>query len=134
MSLSRPASSITCTPNFFAEILRNTKGDAEELRAYPEYVNATAYQTLRQARFPFARLVSHVYPLEKISDAFQHAQDHVAACGLRPAVDRPKPMQWYTTFQHFRPWAAVMSGIYVVGHLRPAKTQKRPSLHPGIAK
>src|SRR5262245_3826807 len=42
------------TPNFFAEILRNTKGDAEELRAYPEYVNATAYQTLRQARFPFA--------------------------------------------------------------------------------
>src|SRR6185369_13185631 len=37
-----------------AEILRNTKGDAEELRAYPEYVNATAYQTLRQARFPFA--------------------------------------------------------------------------------
>jgi hypothetical protein len=70
----------------------------------------------------------------KIADAFQHAQDHVAACGLRPAVGRPKPMQWYTTFHHFRPWAAVMSGIYVFGHLRPAKPVTRPKLHPSIAK
>jgi glycosyltransferase involved in cell wall biosynthesis len=71
---------------------------------------------------------------QKIADAFQHAQDHVAACGLRPAVGRPRPMQWYTTFQHFRPWAAVMSGIYVMGHLRPAKQQKRASLHPSIGR
>jgi hypothetical protein len=42
------------TPNFFAEVLRNTKADAEELRAYPQYVNAKAYDTLRQARHPFA--------------------------------------------------------------------------------
>jgi len=42
------------TPNFFAEILRNTKTTAEELRAYPQYVNAKAYEKLRQARFPFA--------------------------------------------------------------------------------
>ena len=41
------------TPNFFAEILRNTKTTAEELRAYPQYVNAKAYEKLRQARFPF---------------------------------------------------------------------------------
>jgi 1,2-diacylglycerol 3-alpha-glucosyltransferase len=71
---------------------------------------------------------------QKIADAFQHAQDHVAACGLRPAVDRPKPMQWYTTFQHFRPWTMVMSGIYLFGHLRPAKKVERKTVHPQIAK
>lgn len=42
------------TPNFFAEILRNTKATAAELRAYPQYVDPTAYAALRQARFPFA--------------------------------------------------------------------------------
>ena len=36
------------TPNFFATLLRNTKGDADELRAYPQYVNAKAYDVLRQ--------------------------------------------------------------------------------------
>lgn len=41
------------TPNFFAEILRNTKTSADELRAYPQYVNPKAYVKLRQARFPF---------------------------------------------------------------------------------
>jgi hypothetical protein len=40
-------------PNFVAEILRNTKADAAELRAYPAYVNRPAYVELRQARFPF---------------------------------------------------------------------------------
>jgi hypothetical protein len=39
-------------PNFFAEILRNTKTTADELRAYPQYVNPKAYAKLRQARFP----------------------------------------------------------------------------------
>jgi glycosyltransferase involved in cell wall biosynthesis len=71
---------------------------------------------------------------QKIADAFTHAQDHHSACGLRPAVDRPKPMQWYTTFQHFRPWTTVMSGIYLFGHLRPAKKVERPRLHPQIGK
>ncbi|HWJ24175.1 MAG TPA: hypothetical protein VNS52_17595, partial [Gemmatimonadaceae bacterium] len=42
------------TPDFFAEVLRNTKGDAEELRAYPQYVDPKAYDALRQARYPFA--------------------------------------------------------------------------------
>ena len=42
------------TPNFFAEILRNTHAGAEELRAYPQYVNPKAYEKLRAAKYPFA--------------------------------------------------------------------------------
>ncbi|MCG7405328.1 neuraminidase-like domain-containing protein [Caballeronia zhejiangensis] len=42
------------TPNFFAQLLPNTKATAAELRAYPAYVDEQAYKTLRQARFPFA--------------------------------------------------------------------------------
>ncbi len=42
------------TANFFAEVLRNTKASAEELRAYPQYVNPKAYDKLREARFPSA--------------------------------------------------------------------------------
>jgi hypothetical protein len=69
---------------------------------------------------------------QKIGDSFVQAQEHAAACGLRPAVSRPKPMQWYTTFQHFRPWTTFMTGVYLFGHLRPAK-KKAPTkarLHP----
>ena len=42
---------------------------------YSPWALAQALAFLRrgQARYPFARLVSHVYPLEKISDAFQQA-------------------------------------------------------------
>jgi 1,2-diacylglycerol 3-alpha-glucosyltransferase len=81
----------------------------------------------------------HASPMvvqQKIADAFLHAQDHAAACGLRPAVDRPKMMQWYTTFQHFRPWTTVMGGIYLFGHLRPAKgkTKRDRGMHPQIGK
>lgn len=39
-------------PDFFAEILRNTKNDASELRSYPQYVNPKAYEKLRAAKFP----------------------------------------------------------------------------------
>ena len=42
------------TANFFAEVLRNTKTKADELRAYPEYVNPVAYDKLRQAKYPLA--------------------------------------------------------------------------------
>lgn len=70
---------------------------------------------------------------QKLADAFQSAQDHAAACGLKPALSRPRPLQWYTTFQHFRPWTAVMGGIYLFGHLRPAKQVKRERIHPQIA-
>ncbi|SFU39127.1 neuraminidase-like domain-containing protein [Nitrosospira multiformis] len=40
------------TANFFAEILRNTKTSAAELRAYPQYVNPKAYGKLRGAKYP----------------------------------------------------------------------------------
>src|SRR4029077_18595660 len=40
------------TANFFAEILCNTKASADELRAYPQYVNPFAYDKLRQAKYP----------------------------------------------------------------------------------
>lgn len=40
--------------NYFAEVLRNTKASAEELRAYPQYVNPKVYDTLKQARYPLA--------------------------------------------------------------------------------
>ena len=41
-------------PNFFAEILRNTKVNADELRAFPQSVNPKAYEKLKVAKFPFA--------------------------------------------------------------------------------
>lgn len=40
------------TPNYFAEILRNTKAKADQLRANPQYVNPFAYATLKTAKFP----------------------------------------------------------------------------------
>lgn len=42
------------TPNFFLEVLRNTKASAAELRAYPQYVNGRAYEKLRAARYPLS--------------------------------------------------------------------------------
>jgi 1,2-diacylglycerol 3-alpha-glucosyltransferase len=71
---------------------------------------------------------------QKIADAFQAAQDHAAVCGLKPAVQRPKAMQWLTTWKHFRSWTAVMGGLYLFGHLRPApaKKPKEAQLHPQI--
>ena len=42
------------TPNFFAELLPNTKATADEVRAYPQYVNAETYRKLRQATYPYA--------------------------------------------------------------------------------
>lgn len=40
------------TPNFFAELVRNTKASLAELRAYPQYVNPKAYNKLREAKYP----------------------------------------------------------------------------------
>jgi glycosyltransferase involved in cell wall biosynthesis len=71
---------------------------------------------------------------QKLAEAFLHAQDHLAASGIRPSVGRPKVIQWYTTFQHFRPWTTVMGGLYVFGHLRPGKPRVRASIHPQIAR
>jgi glycosyltransferase involved in cell wall biosynthesis len=70
---------------------------------------------------------------QKIADAFLVAQEHAAAAQLRPVVNRPKPMQWYTTFRHFRSWSTVNGGICVAGHLRPSKEKAQKRIHPRIA-
>ncbi len=76
---------------------------------------------------------------QKIADAFQHAQDHAAAAGLRPMVGRPKALQWLTTFKHFRPWTTVTTSLYLAGYLRAAGspkaagTSKLKKLHGHIA-
>jgi 1,2-diacylglycerol 3-alpha-glucosyltransferase len=57
---------------------------------------------------------------QRMVDAFESAQDHLAMSGVRPAVNRPRAMQWYTTFKHFRPWTTISAGLYIFGHLRPA--------------
>jgi len=70
---------------------------------------------------------------QRIADAFQHAQEHAAASGLRPAMQGPRVLQWATTFQHFRAWSAAQGALYVSGHVRPAKDKKTKSkLHPQI--
>ena len=69
---------------------------------------------------------------QRIADAFQRAQDHAVASGLRPVADRPKVMQWLTTLRHARPWTAFNGLLYLGGHLRPAKTMKRERIHPRI--
>ncbi|MDF2866749.1 MAG: 5-hydroxyisourate hydrolase, partial [Gammaproteobacteria bacterium] len=42
------------SPHFFAEVLRNTKASAAELRAYPQYVNPKVYEKLRTSKYPFS--------------------------------------------------------------------------------
>ncbi len=69
---------------------------------------------------------------QRIADAFKHAQDHAVACGMRPAADRPKPVQWMTTLRHARPWTTFNGLIYLSGHLRPAKSVRRVTIHPAI--
>jgi glycosyltransferase involved in cell wall biosynthesis len=72
---------------------------------------------------------------QRIADAFQHAQDHAVASALRPVADRPRVMQWMTTFRHARPWSTYNGLIYLGGHLRPAKKGKgkRESIHPAMS-
>jgi glycosyltransferase involved in cell wall biosynthesis len=71
----------------------------------------------------------------RIADAFRHAQEHAAACRIDAASDGPRVLQWLTTFDHFKSWAAINVGLYVVGHLRPAEDHSRTKaeLHPQIA-
>jgi DNA-binding transcriptional MerR regulator len=57
------------SPPFVAEVLPNTKASAAELRAYPQYVNPVAYDTLRQAKYPFV-LPFDLYAAE-VRAAFQ---------------------------------------------------------------
>lgn len=71
----------------------------------------------------------------RIADAFCHAQEHAAACGVRPAAEGPRVLKWMTTFRHFRSWTGLMSGLYLVGHIRPPHEKKKAAagLHPQIA-
>ncbi len=69
---------------------------------------------------------------QRMADAFQHAQDHALASGLRPVVHRPRVMQWLTTLRHARPWTAFNGLIYLGGHLRPSTGVRRQRLHPGM--
>ena len=69
----------------------------------------------------------------RIADAFRHAQEHAAACGLRPAIDGPRILQWLTTLKHFRTWSTGNGGVYLAGCLRPAPAKRvKNQLHPQI--
>ncbi len=57
------------TANFFAEILRNTKASADELRAYPQYVNPKAYEILESASYPLT--LPFALFAEEVRAAFQ---------------------------------------------------------------
>jgi glycosyltransferase involved in cell wall biosynthesis len=69
---------------------------------------------------------------QRIADAFQHAQDHAVASGIRPVADRPRVMRWLTTLKHARPWTTFNGIIYLTGHLRPWKADRRERLHPSL--
>ena len=76
-----------------------------------------------RAERPRARRGGIVLPVavaQKIVDAFGHAQDHAAGlCASACAIEGPRAYRWYLTYKHFRPWTTVMTGIYLLGHLRP---------------
>jgi glycosyltransferase involved in cell wall biosynthesis len=101
------------------ELIRNPKARAR--------VGKAAAKRARERCSPLA-------VQQRIADAFQQAQDHAVASGLRPMAGRPKVMQWLTAFRHARPWTAFNGLIYLGGHLRPAKSVRRSErLHPGFA-
>ena len=76
------------------------------------------------------RAAPHVVQ-EKIANAFLHAQEHAVA-SVRPAIGRPRPLQWLTTFRHFRSWTVLNGGVYLVSHLRPGKKIKRERIHGSL--
>lgn len=89
---------------------------------------------LGQAAAKMAREKAHPRVVhQKLADAFVAAEEHLAASGLRPSTDGPRALGWYTTFRHFYPWATVMGGLYLFGHLRPGKPSAPARIHPPIA-
>jgi glycosyltransferase involved in cell wall biosynthesis len=68
----------------------------------------------------------------RIAEAFQHAQEHAVACGERPAVERPKVMQWLTTWSHARSWTTYNGMVVLAGCLRPVSRGQRSKMHPSI--
>ena len=59
------------TPNFFAQILPNTKASAAENSAYPQYVDPEAYKILRQQKYP--RALPFDLFAEEVRIAFQRS-------------------------------------------------------------
>jgi len=118
---------------------RGRRAEAEADAAFGRAVveltrDPRAGASLATASRAMAREKAHPRVIEqKLADAFLGAQDHLAAAGVRPVVDRPKMLQWYTTFRHFRPWTTVMGGLYLSGYLRPSKPVVRSVVHPRIA-
>jgi 1,2-diacylglycerol 3-alpha-glucosyltransferase len=112
------------------------EADAAFGRAVVELLrDPDARRCLGRAATERARQKAHPSVIQKkLADAFLHAHDHMAQSGIRPVIDRPKVMQWYTTFQHFRPWTTVMGGLYLSGYLRPSKPIVRSRIHPQIAR
>lgn len=71
----------------------------------------------------------------RIADAFQHAQEHAAACSLRPAMEGPRVLRWLTTLKHFKTWSTVNGSLVIAGQLRPAhEDKKKAKLHPQIGR
>jgi 1,2-diacylglycerol 3-alpha-glucosyltransferase len=70
---------------------------------------------------------------QKIADAFEAADHHAKTCGLVAAVEKTKRTQWMTTWKHFRSWTAVMSGLYLFGHLRLLPTPPSRPARGGVA-
>lgn len=73
---------------------------------------------------------------QRIADAFRHAQEHAAACGIRAAADGPRILQWLTTLDQFKSWAAINGGLYLAGYFRPADDHRKTKaqLHPQIGR
>jgi 1,2-diacylglycerol 3-alpha-glucosyltransferase len=67
--------------------------------------------------------------LGRLASAFEQAQDHAQCALLRPRVDGPKALQLWTTFQHFRTWAAFNGGVAALGTLRRAHGRSEAT-HP----
>jgi glycosyltransferase involved in cell wall biosynthesis len=113
-----------------------SRADAAFGRAIAELLrDPHARARLGKAAARSAREKAHPRKVEqKLADAFLHAQHHLAASGVRPAMGGPKITQWFTTLRHFYPWTTVMGGLYVFGHLRPGKPSVRASIHPQIAR
>jgi glycosyltransferase involved in cell wall biosynthesis len=66
----------------------------------------------------------------RIADAFQHAQEHAVASGERPAVERPKIMQWLTTWSHARSWTTYNGMVVLAGRLRTITLGEHSKMHP----
>jgi glycosyltransferase involved in cell wall biosynthesis len=109
---------------------KGTSSEAEADAAFGRAVVALLDDPRRRAqlgknasRHARERCAPHVVQ-DRIAQAFLHAQEHAATCGLRGAMNGPRTLQWLTTLQHARPWALQQGGVFLAGHMRPARPGK----------